>query len=103
MLLSADKLHGDDDFLFHQCSAPNPSEELLPTAWFADHDITVLGWDTESTGCCQEEDKKHLTNNIEELKAAIKATWSSVTPQQNHRMMTTMPRHIMLIKEHMKS
>ncbi|CAJ0931668.1 unnamed protein product [Ranitomeya imitator] len=33
-------------------------------------------------------------NNADGLKAAIKATWASITPQQYHRLITSMPRHI---------
>ncbi|CAJ0966181.1 unnamed protein product [Ranitomeya imitator] len=33
-------------------------------------------------------------NNADELKAAIKATWASITSQQCHRLITSMPRRI---------
>ncbi|KAJ8410408.1 hypothetical protein AAFF_G00203890 [Aldrovandia affinis] len=33
-------------------------------------------------------------NNADELKAAIKATWASITPQQCHRLIASMPRRI---------
>ncbi|CAJ0938173.1 unnamed protein product [Ranitomeya imitator] len=33
-------------------------------------------------------------NNADELKAAIKATWASITPQQRHRLIASMPRCI---------
>ncbi|CAJ0954807.1 unnamed protein product [Ranitomeya imitator] len=33
-------------------------------------------------------------NNADELKAAIKATWASITPEQCHRLITSMPRCI---------
>ena len=33
-------------------------------------------------------------NNADELKAAIKATWASMTPQQCHRLIASMSRHI---------
>ncbi len=42
-------------------------------------------------GHCQEEDEP---NNADDLKAAIKATWASITPEQCHRLIVSMPRHI---------
>ncbi len=33
-------------------------------------------------------------NNADDLKAAIKATWASITPEQCHRLIDSMPRHI---------
>ncbi len=32
-------------------------------------------------------------NNAGELKAAFKATWASITPQQCHMWIASMPRH----------
>ncbi len=32
--------------------------------------------------------------NADDLKAAIKATWASITPEQCHRLIDSMPRHI---------
>ncbi len=33
-------------------------------------------------------------NNVDDLKAAIKATWASITPEQCHRLIASMPRRI---------
>ncbi len=33
-------------------------------------------------------------NNADDLKAAIKVTWASITPEQCHRLINSMPRHI---------
>ena len=33
-------------------------------------------------------------NNSEQLKASIKATWALITPEQCHRLMDSIPRHI---------
>ncbi len=33
-------------------------------------------------------------DNADDLKAAIKATWASITPEQCHRLIASMPRHI---------
>ena len=32
-------------------------------------------------------------NNADDLKAAIKATWASITPEKCHKLITSMPRH----------
>ncbi len=33
-------------------------------------------------------------NNADDLKASIKATWASITPEQCHRLIASMPRCI---------
>ncbi len=33
-------------------------------------------------------------NNADDLKAAIKAIWASITPEQCHRLIDFMPRRI---------
>ena len=33
-------------------------------------------------------------NNADELRASIKASWASLTPQQGQRLIDCMPRHI---------
>ncbi len=33
-------------------------------------------------------------NNAEKLKATIRATWALITPEQCHRLIDSMPRHI---------
>ncbi len=50
-------------------------------SWFNDHGVTVLRWDTRP-------------NNADDLKAAIKATLASITPEQCDRMIAFMPRRI---------
>ncbi len=62
-------------------------------AWLA----SKLAWPEphwESMRYCQEEDETPDPNNSDELKAAIKATWTSVTPEQCHKLIIFMPRHI---------
>ncbi len=33
-------------------------------------------------------------NNADDLKAAMKATWASISPEQCHRLIASMPRRI---------
>ncbi len=69
MLLSADKLYGDADFIFQQDLAPAHSAKGTKS-WFNDHGVTVLDWAANSPdlnpvenlwGYCQEEDERHQT------------------------------------------
>ncbi len=101
MLPSADKLYGDADFLSSRTLAPAHSAKTT-SKWFADHDITVLDWPANSPdlnpidnrGIVKRKISNIQPNNADELKAAIKATWASITPQQCHRLITSMPRRI---------
>ncbi|KAF7642481.1 hypothetical protein LDENG_00257210 [Lucifuga dentata] len=45
-------------------------------------------------GYCQEKIRDARPHNTDELKTAIKATWASITPQQCHRLIASMPRRI---------
>ncbi len=38
--------------------------------------------------------KDTRSNNADDLKAAIKATWAFITPEQCHRLIASMPRSI---------
>lgn len=64
MLLSADKLYGDDDFLFQQNVAPAHCAKTTGN-WFVDHSITVLDWPAEplyiSMGYCHKEETPDRT------------------------------------------
>ncbi len=64
-------------------------------SWFNDHDVTVLDWTANSPdlnpiedlwGIVKRKMKDTGPNNEDDLKAAIKATWSSITPEQCHRL-----------------
>ncbi len=68
--------------------------------WFADHDITVLYWLDNSPdlnpmenlwGIVKRKTSNIRPNHTDKLKAAIKATWASITPQQCHRLIASMP------------
>lgn len=102
MLPSADKLYGDADFIFQQDLAPAHTAKSTKS-WFNDHGITVLDWPANSPdlnpienlwGIVKRKMRDTRPNNADDLKAAIKATWASITPQQCHRLIASMPRRI---------
>ena len=101
MLPSADKLYGDADFIFQQDLAPAHTTKSTKT-WFNDRGITVLDWPANSPDLNPIENlwgiakrkMRDMRLNTEELKAAIEASWPSITPQQCHRLMASMPRCI---------
>ncbi len=92
MLPSADKLNGDADFTAKGTKI-----------WFNDHGVTVLDWPANSPdlnpienlwGIVKRKMRDTRPNNADDLKAAIKVTWASITPEQCHRLITNMPRRI---------
>ncbi len=83
MLPSADKLYGDADFIHHG--------------------VTVLDWPANSPdlnpiehlwGIVKRKMRDTRPNNADDLKTAIKSTWASITPEQCHRLIASMPRRI---------
>ena len=71
--------------------------------WPFKHDIPVLDWPANSLdlntienlwGIVKRKMRDTRPNNAEELKAAIRATWASKTPQQCHRLIASMPPRI---------
>ncbi len=87
MLPSADKLYGDADFIFQQDLAPAHTVKGTKSTskCFADHDITVLDWPANVPDLNPKSKIKNIRPKIrDELKAAIKATWASITSQQCH-------------------
>ncbi len=100
LLPFADKLYGDSDFIFQQDLAPAHTAKCTKR-WFNDHD-TVLDWPANSPdlnpienqwGIIKRKMRDTRPNNADDLKAAIKATWASITPEQCHRPIASMPRH----------
>ena len=92
---SAVKLHGDADFIFHKDLVPAHTAKSNKT-WFNDHGVTVLDWPAISPDLnpiAKRKMRDMRLNNAEELKAAIEASWPSVTPQQCHRLIASMPHH----------
>ncbi len=102
MFPSADKLYGDADFIFQQDLAPAHTAKGTKS-WFNDHGVTVLDWPANSPALNPIENqwvivkrkmRETRPNNADDLKAAIKATWASITPEQWHRLIASMPRRI---------
>uniref|UniRef100_A0A8C6YAN8 Transposase n=1 Tax=Naja naja TaxID=35670 RepID=A0A8C6YAN8_NAJNA len=102
MLPSTDELYGDADFIFQQDLAPAHIAKSTKT-WFNDCGITVLDWPANSPdlnpienlwGIAKRKMRDMRPNNAEELKATIEASWSSITPQQCHRLIASMPHCI---------
>ncbi len=104
MLPSADKLYGDADFIFQQDLAPAHTAKGTKS-WFNDHGVTVLDRPANSPdlnpieniwGIVKRKMRDTRTNNADDLKAAIKATWASIPPQQCHGLIA--PRHAALMQ-----
>ncbi len=102
MLPSADKLHGEADFIFQQDLAPAHTAKGTKS-WFNDHGVTVLDWPANSPdlnpienlwGIVKRKMRDTRPNNADELKATVKETWASIPPQQCHKLITSMPRRI---------
>ncbi len=102
MLLSADQLFKDADFIFQQHLAPAHTAKSTKS-WLNDHDVDVLDWPANSPdlnpivnlwGVVKSKMRDTRPNNADDLKATIKATWASITPEQCHRLITSMPRRI---------
>ncbi len=98
---SADKLYGDADFIFQQDLAPAHTAKGTKS-WFNDHGVTVLDWPANSPdlnpidnlwGIVKRKMRDIRPNNADDL-TAIKATWASITPEQCHRLIASMPRRI---------
>ncbi len=102
MLPSADQLYGDADFIFQQDFATAQTAKGTKS-WFNEHGVGVLDWPSNSPylnpienlwGFVKRKMRDTRPNNADELKAAIKATWACITPEQCQRLISSMPRHI---------
>ncbi len=102
MLPSVDKLYGDADFIFQQDLAPAHTAKSIKS-WLNDHGVGVLDWPANSPdlnpidnlwGIVKRKMRDTRPNNADDLKSAIKGTWASITPEQCHRLIAYMPRHI---------
>ncbi len=99
MLPSADKLYGDADFIFQQDLAPAHTAKGTKS-WFNNHGVIVLDWPANSPdlnpieniwGIVKRKMRDTRPNNADDLTAAIKATWASITPEQCHKLINSMP------------
>lgn len=90
MLSLADKLYGDASFLFQQNFSPAHTASITIKR-VAYHGISLVDWPANSPdqnpmgnqwGIIKRKMKDNRSNNTNELKAAVKITWASTTPQQ---------------------
>ncbi len=99
MLPSADKLYGDANFILQQDLAPAHTAKGTKS-WFNDHGVTVLDCQANSPdltpiyslwGIVKRKMSHTRPNNTDDLKAAFKATWASIPPEQCHGLIASMP------------
>ncbi len=104
MLPSAVQLFKDTDFIFQQDLASAHTAKST-NSWLNDHGVgvRVLDWPANSPDLNPIENlwgivKSKIWNkrpkNSDELKATVKETWASISPQQCHKLITSMPRRI---------
>ncbi len=102
MFPSADKLYGEADFIFQQDLAPVHTAKGTKSL-FNDHGVNVLDWPANSLnlnpidnlwGIVKRKMRVTRPNKPADLKAAIKATCASITPERCHRLIDSMPRRI---------
>ncbi len=93
MLPSADKLYGDADFIFqnHQY-IPKAGSMTMVLDWPAN--LPDLNLIENLWSIVKRKMRDTRPNNADDLKAAIKSTWASITPEQCHRLIVSMPQCI---------
>ncbi len=93
LLPSANKFYGDADLIFQEDLAPAHTAKGTKS-WFNYHGVTVLDLPANSPdlnpienlwGIVRRKMRDTRPNNADGLKAAIKATWAFITPEQCHR------------------
>ncbi len=98
ILPSADKLYGDADFIFQHDLAPGPQryQKLVQWPWcYCAWLAGKLTWPEahrESFGYCQEEDKRHQTQQFRWPEGCYQSNLGCITPEQCHRLIASMPR-----------
>ncbi len=101
MLPSAEQLFKDTDFIFQQDLAPVHTAKSTKS-WLNEHGVDVLDWPANSPdlnienlwGIVKRKMRNKRPKHADELKATVKETWASHTPQQCHKLITSMPRRI---------
>ncbi len=87
------ELYGDADLIFQQDLAPAHTAKGTKS-WLNNRGVTVLDWPAnlpdlnpiENLWCIVKRKMRDTRpNNADDLKAAIKATWASIKPEQCHR------------------
>lgn len=97
MLPSADKLNGNSNFLFKLNSAPTCSNQML--CWFCYYCARLPDLNpTENLLLSRGRRKKPDPKIHTKLKAAIKATWTSITMQQWDELAVSIPHCALLHK-----
>ncbi|TRY92566.1 hypothetical protein DNTS_029568 [Danionella cerebrum] len=95
MLPSAEKLCGDEDFVFQHDLAPAHTAKTTGK-WFTANSPDLNPkenlWDIVKGKL-----RDARPNTLDELKAAFEASWASITPQQCHRLIASAPRRIELV------
>ncbi len=94
MLASANQLFKDADFIFQQDLAPAHTAKRTKI-WLSDHGVGVLDLAANSPdlnfslwGIVKREMRNKRPKNADELKVTVKETWSSIPPQQCHKLIT---------------
>ncbi len=99
MLPSDDKLYGEADFILQQDLAPAHTAKGTKS-WFNDHGVTVIDWPANSPdlnpidNLSQEEEERHQTQQCRRPEGHYQSNLVSITPEQCHRLITSMPRRI---------